>query len=354
MKRWLLGLIAALTPVSFAHATEPPAEVVVLRFAERDVDQAVMDQFYTELQTQLEDTGEMTLAPGGEVTIDDLIMMGGCSAPDEACLSGMQDFVAGQRLVYGSVQRAEDVHMFSLYLFDFETGTFLHRVEEQTLKGDDAWIQAGIPAVIEHLLYGRSAQVEVQVEGSATAALSINGRPAGQGSTTLRELPPGEAVIVASLAGGEEFSERVILRRGENPALRFVFAPALGSDAEPVASRGSLLPGVGVAALGVAGLVVGVLGQTQLSALESDAEQLVNGRNALAAEEVSRASELQAQMDRAHTLRVVGFSAGGVALAAGGFLIVRTLGGDTNESQGMSWDVDIRKDRVGASLRLDF
>src|SRR5690554_6582279 len=92
MKRWLFGIAAtlALAPISQAQAQDSPADVVVLRFATSEVDQAVMDQFYTELHGALESTDEMKLAPGGEVTIDDLVMMGGCSTPDAGCLAGLQ------------------------------------------------------------------------------------------------------------------------------------------------------------------------------------------------------------------------------------------------------------------------
>ncbi|TXC78081.1 hypothetical protein FRC91_04955 [Bradymonadales bacterium TMQ1] len=358
MKRWFSGIFAMVmcTALPSAYAQEAPsdsAQVVVLRFANSEVDQAVMDRFYTELHDALEATEEMTLAPGGEVTIDDLVMMGGCSTPDEACLAGLQDFVAGERLVYGSIQRSEDVHMFSIYLFDFKTGTFLERIEEKTLRGDDAWVSRGIPAVVEHFVWGESAEVQVQVSGGVDVEVRLDGQVVGQGSQSLDGMAPGEAVISAQSQDGEQRIERVILRRGENPAVYFTFENAI-DEAPAVASRASLLPGVGLAALGVAGVVVGVVGQSQLGGLETDAEALVNGRRALAPGDVSRAEELQSQMDRAHTMRIIGFSAGGLALAAGGYLIVRAMGAEEAERNVLSWDVGVGADSVGASVRLDF
>ena len=359
MKRWFSGIFAmmlctAALPSAYAQdAPAEPAEVVVLRFANSEVDQAVMDRFYTELHDALEATEAMTLAPGGEVTIDDLVMMAGCSTPDEACLAGLQDFVAGERLVYGSIERSDDVLMFSMYLFDFKTGAFLQRIEEKTLRGDDAWVSRGIPAVVEHFVWGESARVEVRVSGGAEVDVSLDGEVVGQGSQSLDAVAPGEAVVSAKTQDGEQRIERVILRRGENPAVFFTFESAI-DEAPAVASRGSLLPGVGLAALGVAGVVMGVVGQSQLGGLEADAEALVNGRRALAPGEVSRAEELQSQMDRAHTMRVIGFSAGGLALAAGGYLIVRALGAEESERDALSWDVGVGADHVGASVRLDF
>ncbi|TXD37702.1 hypothetical protein FRC98_08420 [Lujinxingia vulgaris] len=358
MKRWFSGIFAMMMcsalPQAYAQdAPDAPAEVVVLRFANSEVDQAVMDRFYTELHDALEATEEMTLAPGGEVTIDDLVMMGGCSTPDAACLAGLQDFVAGERLVYGSIQRSEDVHMFSMYLFDFKTGEFLQRIEEKTLRGDDAWVARGLPAVVEHFVWGESAEVQVEVGGGADVEVRLDGEAVGQGSQTLKDVAPGEAVISARSEDGEQLIERVILRRGENPAVYFTFENAI-DEAPAVASSGSLLPGVGLAALGVAGVVVGVVGQSQLGGLEADAEALVAGRSAISPGQVSRAEELQSQMDRAHTMRVIGFSAGGLALAAGGYLIVRALGAADDERDGLSWDVGVNADSVGASVRLDF
>lgn len=368
MRRVLLAcLVIALfvAGVSTTALAQEASDVVILRFDTVDVDQAVMDQFYSELHQAVEAQEGWNLGPGGDVTIQDLLLVAGCDSLSPDCLGLLQDFVAGDQILFGAVERSDDIHMFSIRLFDFESGEFKREIAEQTFRGDETWIAQGVPAVIEHFIYGTTASLQVDIAGHPETEVRVNGELVGQGPTTLDGLSPGEVVVIVSSPDGEEQMDRTILRHGELAELAFEFEGDFGSPIKPppaVASRSGLIPGFALAGVGVAGLVVGIMGHSQLVATESEANTLVGGRQHLYESEVSRAQELQEKMNSAQTMRVVGLSVGAVGIAAGGALIFKALtSGGAQDSPALSstnrpmdFGVGASHDGVSASFRLAF
>lgn len=368
MRRVLLTCVAIalfLTGLSNTALAQDGSEVVILRFDTVDVDQEVMDQFYSEIHRVVQAQPEWSLGSGGDVTIQDLLLVAGCDELTADCLGLLQDFVAGDQILFGAVQRSDDVHMFSIRLFDFESGEFQNEVAEQTLRGDESWISQGIPAVIEHFIYGATASLQVDITGHPETEVRLNGELVGQGSTLLEGLSPGEVVVVVSSPDGEEQMDRAILRHDEQSTLSFEFEGDFSTAVEPppfVAGRPSLLPGFALAGVGVAGLVVGIMGHSRLAATESEARSLVDGRSHILESQLSRAQELQDQMNSAQTMRVIGLSVGAVGVAAGGVMLFRALSGsgstDSAELSAARRPMDIgiapSGDGVSASIRLDF
>lgn len=352
----ILGIGLLLGQAAFAQGAD--GSVVVLKFTQTGVEQEVMDQFYLELHEVIRAHPSMKITAGGEVTIDDLILMAGCAEPTADCLAGLQDFIEGNRIVFGSVDKNADLYSFAIRVFDFPSGAFLDDGSVRTLQGDGSWIRRGMTSVIEGVFYGDVGQVSVVVEGASSAHVLIDGVERGMAPLSLSELALGEVDVTVRSETGQEKTERLLLRHNRTEDLRVRFeATDLGA---PVAARSGnpyLLSAIAVAAVGVAGIVVGFVGQTQLSALESDAGALVGGRTALREDEVSRAASLQDDMNGAHTLRVIGFSAGGVALAAGAGLFYKALAGNPDAAppsvslqEGLKWNIGTTGFAVGGSF----
>lgn len=331
----MLGIAMLLGQNAFAQ--DANASVVVLKFGQTGIEQEVMDHFYLELHEVIRAHQSMQVAAGGEVTINDLILMAGCDEPTAECLSGLQDFIEGDYIVFGSVEKSADIYSFVIRVFDFRSGAFLHDGKVRTLQGDAAWIRRGMASVIEGVFYGDVGQINVVAEGASSAHVLIDGVERGMAPLNLSELALGEIDVTVRSETGEEKTERLLLRhnRVEQVRIRFdvmdVEAPIAAKSGNPY-----LLPAIAVTAVGVAGVVVGLVGQTQLSALESDANTLVRGRTALQEDEVSRAASLQEDMNGAHTLRVIGFSAGGVALAAGAGLFYKAFAGNPDAAPALA------------------
>jgi hypothetical protein len=352
----MLGMSMVFAPNALAQGGS--SSVVVLKFGHSNVDQDLMDHFYLELHQAIRSHATMDIAAGGEVTIDDLLITVGCDEPTPDCLAGLQDFVEGDRIVFGTVSRSGDAHSFSIHLFDFASSAFLYDGKPLLLQGDRAALRRGVGPMVETVLYGEVGQLRVSAEGASSAHVLVNGVERGLAPVTLTELPFGDTEITVRNQDGEERSESVVLRYGRVEEFTARFDAPMRKDL-PVAREGNpfLLPAIAVTTLGVAGVVVGLVGQTQLSALESDASSLVAGRTALRQDEVSRAAALQEDMNSAHTLRVVGFSVGGVALAAGAGLFYKALssGEDrapavASHSRRLQWGVGPSSVMVGGSF----
>ncbi len=351
--RRLLPLLLTALAVSFGFSATAAADeeadaeqrVVIVDFEMVNVDDEVMDQFYGRLRNVLADLEGMRIASGGNVSMSDLLLMVGCDEPTSDCLSMAADFVDGDLLLYGSVQRSDDVHMFSISLFDFAGAEIVKEVSDRTLRGDDQWLAEGIPAVIEHFAFGETASLQVNVSGADDAEVKVNGQVVGAGTTHVEGLAPGEAVVAVTGPDGAEHQERIILRHDHESEVNFSVDPSVADIDRPDGDMSPMLiPGLAASGLGVVGLVIGLVGQSQLSGAESEANTLVSGRSAIEADQLSRAQQLQNDMNTANTMRIAGFSAGGLSLIAGGALLYMAFSGDS--SQGASDDL------AGSSLRL--
>ncbi len=365
MRRPILTTLATLILVAAmaAPAMAQDREVVILKLTTQDVEDSVMDQLYKELHSGVEGTDGLTVGSGGEISMSDLTLMAGCDAPTPECIGLLADFVDGDLLLFGEVSRSGDAHSFTLRLFDFAANDFDREIVDQTLTGDAAWLARGVPAVVEHFFFGPTASLTVSVSGSPDAEVRVNGEVVGRGSVEISDVAPGEVVVLVMTPDGQEEMRREILRHDEAGQVSFSFrAPEDDDPIEPVATPRdgpSLVPGFALTGLGVAGVVVGILGQSQLTAAETDAIVLVDGREALFESQLDEAREIQDRMNRAHTMRVVGLSVGAVGLVAGGTMLFMALtGGDsdvqTSSRDGLELDLGATSEGVNAGVRLRF
>jgi hypothetical protein len=144
-----------LTLVSgMAFGQKNGASVVILKFERFNVPDDVMSTFYKELNRVVDENDDMDVKRGGEITVQDLALTAGCDAPTVDCLSGLRDIVDADQIIFGSVQRSDDVFLFTIRNFDFGEGNFVRDVADQTIQGTNDEIKAAIPAIVENFLYG--------------------------------------------------------------------------------------------------------------------------------------------------------------------------------------------------------
>ncbi len=340
--RMTTGFIVTLALlVSFAGsawAQEDGKRVMILKFDTLDVDTEVMDTFYTELNDSIEDHKDKVIVPGGEVSLNDMVLTVGCEGPTPECLSQLQDFVEADQLLFGSVQRADDVHLFTVRLFDFETQSFEAEIVDQTVDGDMDRVSEVIPALVDGLLYGEIGVLEVNIYGAEDVDIFLDGEKIGKSSTVMENLPLGEHVLMVRSSDGEEQTKQVLLERDKPSSATFTFG---GGAVEPVEGGGNTLlySGVGLAAVGVVGIGVGA---AQYIGHRNDAEAMNDltvctdpvgesptssacnnraFRSDSSAADRSGYAELEASKDRKYRNSLIGFGLGGLLTAAGGALI---------------------------------
>lgn len=337
--------------------------VVILQFETFNTEQQVMDLFYSHLHEAIEQKEGMYVKPGGDATIDDLILTAGCESATPECLGGLSAFVDGDRLIFGSVQYSEGVHLISIKMFDFEDGEFVREISDQTIEGEPTEIDEDVKAVIEGFVFGDVGQVSIDVSGADSAVVLFNGEKRGTAPTKLDGLPLGQHVVTLRSSSGQEQSKTVALRQGRVSKLSFNFDPA--GDDKPVASGGDkpyAVPGWASMAIGAGGLVVGILGTLQLNSAVNEADTIMctNPKRLCPGVSSSHAVELQSQMDSGRTLQVVGFSMAAVGIGVGSYLLYQTYAGGGSETESASNNNGFRlgvapsREGVSVGLSLDF
>ncbi len=328
---WLLCIITSVMVSQPAMAQQRAKSVVILKFDTFDVDTEVMDLFYRQVNDAVDTHPNKRVADGGELTMSEMVLMGGCDSPTPECLTsvkGMLDLEADQ-LLFGSVQHSEDIHLFTLKLFDFETGQYEAVLEDQTVQGRGDNLEAAIGGLVDSLLYGDVGELDILARGADDVTVYVDGERIGKAPLSLKNLPLGEHVVTARTPDGQERTQRVVLTRSSPSRLAFSFGP-VDIDGSPAPQKGLVGAGWTSVGLGLVGIAVGAQQRIALANLEDDATQTYGDRASISSQEAedvrSDVSDRQAQMDATLTRSNVGFIAGAALIATGGALLYMGYG----------------------------
>ena len=367
---WAVASIAA--GPAFAQGAGPGGSgdaegtsTVILQFDTTNVSQDILDTFYMSLNKMINGHPEMHVVSGGEVTLQELSVTVGCDELDPACLTSLQEYVSAERMVFGTIQRSGDVHLFTLKLFDFSEETFVRTVDERTIEGDTSVLERAIPAVVENFLYGDVGRLKVDAGNAERPTVYFDGEKMGPAPVQLNKLPLGQHAVRIETADGREKTEFVMLRKGSTRRLEFEFEEAVE---EPGDGEGSPALGLSVAGVGVAGLAVGIIGSAQNAKFRNQADQLrcpgggracsPSGQNLTTEEVALKAEQTDIKVRSTAMLSTVGYSVGAAGLGVGGYLLYRHFTGRRGvEKEPTAADtvrVTPRKDGVSVGLSVDF
>lgn len=348
---------------------------VILQFEKMDVPQEVMDAFYLSLNEQINQQSTMHVVQGGEVTIEELVLTVGCDSQDPSCLASLSDFVDAERMVFGSIQRSEDIYLFSLKMFDFAEQRVVNKISEQTVEGDVGTVKNVIPAIIENFLHGDVGRVEVKVDGGSEPRVYFDGEKMGPAPTILKNLPLGQHVVSVKTSDGEEKKRTVVLRKDQPSRVAFSFGkdPMAGQGGNKGGNQGgdtraggpSIVPGLAVTGVGVAGVVFGLVSNLQVNKLNQEAENALSQSDA--GETYVRGGELSSSegnpdehvsMTKSAGVRAaIGYSVGAVGLGVGGYLLFRALSSNPEgpaAQTAKSLRVAPNKNGVNVGFSVDF
>lgn len=338
IKQVLFGFVAVVSVLFAASIARAQSEesseparsgtsTVILQFDEMNVSQGVMETFYRTLNEEINRQDEMHVVEGGEVTIEELIVTVGCDEPNPECLTGVQEYVEADRIVFGSIQRSGDAYLFSIKLFDFAEERFLREVPEQSVEGDESTVEEAIPAIVESLIYGDTGTLRITQKGveDDSARIFVDGKKMGVAPAQLENLPLGQHAVTVRTEDDREKTKLIVLRHDRNQEVEFNFgAGRAGVDS----ASGSPALAYTVTGVGVAGLVVGIVGHAQ-NAKFSEREQdlLCSGGGAVCGDggdpgEVGqRAADTARKVENTALLSTVGYSVGLVGLGVGGYML---------------------------------
>ncbi len=362
-----LGVTFVSASSGWAQSDKQGTSTVLMKFEELEAEQEVMDTFYRTLNEQINQSDSMHIVSGGETTIDNLMLMAGsgCNEPKPECLNPLSSYVDGQRIVFGSIQRTDNIYLFSMKMFDFVEERFVREVQEQTVEGDIETVKKAIPGIVESFLYGDVGRVEVEVAGTDDATVQFDGSTMGPAPTTLESLPLGQHAVTIETGGGQTRTRTIILRRGKTQTLTFDFQPEgekggdqpEGTPEPPPRAGFSPIPGFVSAGVGLAGVATGLAFHFRLNSLDEEANRATCtvGDGATAVCQPGRLSAgspaaQQSAMNSAATWRVVGLSIGGVGIAAGSYLLYRAYSGQESAPKQALEGVSISPRRKGVSV----
>jgi hypothetical protein len=357
-----LVMLASLFFSSNAFAQDETARVVVLKFETFDVSDAVMETFYSSLDASIDAHPNKVMTEGGQVTIGEMMVTLGCESPTPECLSQLADLIEGDQILFGSVQRSENIHLFTIRIFDLRTGAFESQVEDQTVEGDEATVTQAIPALIDSLLYGDVGTLNVNINGAEDAEVYFDGKKVGKAPTGLKDLPLGEHVVTLRTPDGREETKKVILKRGEPSTLVFNFEEVTdpGDATPPNLARVGGVASIGV---GVLALALGTQQRLKLRGLEQQASnEAVFNDGQISDDEADKAANLiefyQPQMQTAHRNSLIGFGAGAALVGLGAALVVMSKGeeapAEASNRKLRNLRLDLAPTRQGAAAGLTF
>jgi len=355
--------LATLFISNTAFAQDDTARVVVLKFETFDVSEPVMKTFYSALEESIDEHPTKVVAEGGEVTINEMMVTIGCESPSPECLAQLADFIEGDQILFGSVQRSENIHLFTIRIFDLRTGEFESEVEDQTVEGDEATVSQAIPALIDSLLYGDVGKLNVNINGADDAEVYFDGKLVGKAPAQLTDLPLGEHAVSLRTPDGREETKKVILKRGEPSTLVFNFEEVKdpGSAKPPNFMRVGGFASVGVGVLSVA---LGVQQRVKRNNIDEQAQN----ESVLADDRITEDEQEQAQvlydrydpmMQTAHRNYLLGVGIGAALIGTGAALIVLSKGSDTPPAEAKTKKlknigIGIAPSRAGAAAGLTF
>jgi len=323
---------------------------VILNFEKRKVSGDVMETFYESLESTVDASDEMKTVPGGEVTIQEMIVTAGCQEPNAECLSGLGDYVEGQRMIFGSIKRSGEAYLFTFRMFDFAEKKFVRRATEQTVEGDPATVKEAIPGVVEGFIHGDVGTVRVSARGvDGEAKVYFDGERVGTAPTRLEDMPLGQHAITVETASGAEKTKLVILRKDGEASVAFDFVEGVpvGARGTDTGSGSSPVLGYTAAGVGIAGLVVGIVGQIENADAVDESEALrCNGGDTIcnppgaqqrtAGELAALAEDRDSRVTNTAVISTVGYSVGLIGLGTGGYLLYRHFSGSSNGGESTS------------------
>lgn len=324
-----------------APANQGDKRIVVLKFETFNTSTEVMDLFYRSINERIKVKPGSSMVAGGEVTLSELLLALGCDEGSPECLSSLSSMVNADQMIFGTVQRSENVHLFTLKLFDFKEKVFVRTIEDETIEGDVEKLKEGIPALVEALLYGDVGVVDINVDGAQSPDVFFDGEKVGKAPVQLTDLPLGEHVIKLRTINGNESTKRIILRQGSPSKLSFSFQEITDPNANLTAGNSSplILPGWVSVGVGVAALGFGAYNYMTLSDLEDQASAAYKNTRAVDPDDRSKIesdiNSRQDEMNSAYTRMNIGLSVGiaGVVLGTGLLVYGYTSGGEDEATQ---------------------
>ena len=360
---------AAAMSAAGSAAFAEEVTVALMQFETTDADPTVVEAFMSTLQQEVANEEGVKITSSGEMAIKDLALAAGCGTIDADCMKALRDFVADDRVVFGSIQGSNAGHTFTVKMYDFAAGEFLAHVSDRTLAGEPPRVVELVTPLVQNVIYGDVGELEVAISGPDSAEVLINGSPYGTAPANLTDLPLGEHTVTVIGPAGDEQTETVVLNRGSVERVAFTLDVPAVTETSKSGGR-SAAPGIVFLGIGVAGLGLGIFSSLQVDKANADSKKLtesgfVDPVSGAFTSESAVAEAKAADLDPEkienrgktfQTLQYVGYGVGAVGVVTGVIFIVRAMGKEKQPAQASRMNFGFAPTRGGfaTSMRIDF
>lgn len=365
MTRHLIAIVvlfALLMPAISAFAqTDEVDDVVILKFMTSDTDEAIEEYLYRTLEETINAHPGLQVTSQADVSVNEMVLVLGCDAASPECIGQLSDFAEGDLIVYGNVERSSGVYLFNLKLFDFQTGDFRNQIDNATLEGSRDKVEKGIDALVSTLVFGNVGELEVSAAGADSSTAYLGKEELGPVPLSIESLPLGEHTVTVEAADGRRQEQVVTLRPGKTAKVHINFA--LEEAAEPIDAEIFRIPGWASMGVGAVGLAAAIIATVNLKDYNKQADMMVCGRALCEPRTAEAADALQADLNNAYTMSVVGYSVAAVGIGLGSYFLYHAYSGgesdaipasDSEEEFEMSFGLAPHKGGASVGFNLEF
>lgn len=317
--------------------------VTVLSFDDPSGGDDLGAHMYDTLRTQIEFHPDFLLNDVPEQSLDDLLLVLGCSTLDADCSVLVMDIVGSDLLAWGEIYSDNSVASVRMVLFDLAAGEEVRATSHTVASGRDG-LREHAALLGRSILYDDTAAaltIETEVEG---AEVFINGESHGTAPVTIEDIPLGLFTVRLSAEGYADTTEIVGADVGGSDYTLGMTSVATAraprsNDRDSGGNGGSSIGPYAVMGGGGALLIGGIIAGVQANSTQSQFDDEVSQPVFDLAEAEDLRDKGQSQATLANVLTITG----GVALAGGIIWYILDQGGESASADGS--DASAQRDR---------
>lgn len=219
----VLGIMVCASQV-FAQSTRAMA---VLNIEGDGVSRDTADTLSAVVRSEAQQIVKYQVVNSTPINLSEVVVLLGCNVTDIDCLNQASEQLDASVLVYGSITKEGSDYRLRLAIFDSESSTITHRMQE-VIKGSGDLVFDAREEIEEFFQEIRLEQIAAKLTISSNvrgASIFLNGEPSGTTPLDDFAVPPGTYKIEVKKKGFTEWSAEMELGERASMKLRAPLKP---------------------------------------------------------------------------------------------------------------------------------
>lgn len=220
--RLLVCLVAFGVAVPAAHAQDSgeAINVAVLNLEGNDVDGELLETLTSVLRNEAQQYTSYDIVNQSPINLSEIVVVLGCNTNNPRCLKQAADQLDARVLIYGNVEKLDEVHKVTIEVFDASSGEIEQRLVRTLPDGEDPVVE--FRRQLESLFTGEPVDGDTRLRiGSSVegAKIKINDTMIGTAPIERKGLPVGSYDVRVYADGYESWTATVELAAGDDVRL---------------------------------------------------------------------------------------------------------------------------------------